>query len=797
MNNARTASLTSIRQGLEVLFQAGQVIEVRVPGKFGSISGYFDDHDKLANAVKRLSDCGEYEGVYFTLNPCHRALLSRRKKNTLHRDVKTTTSDADILCRRLLLIDIDAKRPSGVSASKEELDEANRTAHAVRDWLREQGWPEPVIMFSGNGFHLLYRINLPNDKATTELLRDCLAALSVKFSTDEAQIDTAVYNAARITKAYGSLAAKGVNTAERPHRFSRLLLVPDPIDIVSQAKLEALVEIHRSAKNTTEVRSGETQVSREKIEEFLQWGGIAVKSTSESSDGTIKWVLKECEFNPEHADAAVFRLPSGPMVYKCFHASCQENKWAQFRSAVEERIGSRFTFSQRDGKRANADGAGRVKVNGTPSATQTPPWPPALANEAFLGLAGEIVRAIEPHSEADPAATLGQLLVAFGNAIGRHAHFRVEDDFHYANVFVALVGETSKARKGTSLGHIRKLFGEASPEWAADCVQSGMSSGEGLIHAVRDAVVRRKRARKTGGLANNEDDGLVEVEPGVIDKRLLVVEPEFAQPLKLMSREGNILSTVNRQAWDTGDLRTLTKNSPTRATGAHISIIGHITRPELLRHLGETEQANGFGNRFIWLAARRSKCLPEGGRVPDDEFDGLAARLAEAVHFARGVGEMTRSVRARTFWHQIYPALSEGKRGLYGALTARAEAQVLRVSMIYALLDLSSTILIQHIRAALALWKYAEDSVRYIFGDPLGDATADTILRELRNSPDGLTRTEVSNLFSRHLSTNEIGRALSILVEEGFARCERNQTEGRTQERWFAIEVPAEAKSVA
>ena len=412
-------------------------------------------------------------------------------------------------------------------------------------------------------------------------------------------------------------------------------------------------------------------------------------------------------------------------------------------------------------------------------------WPEPPTEEAFHGVAGEIVRTIEPHSEADPVALLVQMLVAFGNAIGRRAHFRVEADRHYANLFAVLIGQTSKGRKGTSLGQARSLLQQVDGEWNGNCVQSGLSSGEGLIFAVRDAVCRPGRASKKGPI-NNNDGNVAVADAGVEDKRLLVVEPEFAQCLKVMSREGNILSTVARQAWDSGDLRTLTKNSPTKATGAHISIIGHVTENELRRYLSETEQANGFGNRFLWVCSRRSKFLPDGGRVPEAELAPLVKRLSSAVEFAHGLREIERSDQAKKLWCDIYQELSEGKAGLLGALCGRGEAQVTRLAMIYALLDHSGIIKCTHLRAALALWNYVEESVRFVFGDPVGDAAADTILAALRLTSAGLTRTNISNLFARHRNAAEITRALDHLQKLGHAQVVASNTDGRNEQRWFA-----------
>lgn len=398
-----------------------------------------------------------------------------------------------------------------------------------------------------------------------------------------------------------------------------------------------------------------------------------------------------------------------------------------------------------------------------------PPWPDPLAEEAYHGLAGDIVKAIEPHTEADPVALLAQFLVAFGNIIGRSAHFVAEADRHYTNLFVALVGTTAKGRKGTSWSHVRRIFATIDPRWS---IKTGLSSGEGLIWAVRDPP---------------EDDEDAE-DAGVKDKRLLVYEPEFASTLRVLRRDGNTLSSVIRECWDTGFLSILTKNCPAVATDAHISIICHITKAELVKELTSTEVANGFANRFLWLCVKRSKVLPEGGEIWRVNFALLLKRLKEAVEFSSTVGELKRDEEARELWRKVYPALSEGRPGLLGAVIARAEAQVMRLACLYALLDCSRAVRREHLEAALAVWDYAEASARFIFGEALGDPVADRILEALRQAPEGLTRTDISNLFGRNQSAKRIVYALETLLGTNLARVEKETDVkgGRPTERWFA-----------
>ncbi len=253
-----------------------------------------------------------------------------------------------------------------------------------------------------------------------------------------------------------------------------------------------------------------------------------------------------------------------------------------------------------------------------------------------------------------------------------------------------------------------------------------------------------------------------------------------------MTREGNTLSPVIRSAWDCGDLKTMVKNSPAKATGAHISIVGHITRDELRRLLTQTESANGFANRFCWLAVKRSKCLPDGGAIHTVNFEDVVAELQAAVSFAKDFVEILRDPEAKRLWHDVYPRLSEAQPGMSGALIGRAEAQVMRLSAIYALLDKSPLIRPEHHEAAMALWRYCEQSARWIFGTSTGDRNADKILRALRHAQAGMTKTEISvEVFNRHASSAEIDEALRLLHGLHMVRYETEATGGAPLQRWF------------
>jgi hypothetical protein len=375
-----------------------------------------------------------------------------------------------------------------------------------------------------------------------------------------------------------------------------------------------------------------------------------------------------------------------------------------------------------------------------------------------------VVAKIAPNTEADPAAILVQLLVCAGALIGRDAFFQVEATRHYPNEFVVLIGDSAKARKGSSFDHVARLFAHADPAFTAR-LSTGLSSGEGLIWAVRDAQGP---------------------DPGAVDKRLLVIEPEFATVLKSTGRELSTLSPTLRSAWDGRPLALLTRTAPARATQAHISIIGHITHTELRRHTTTVEIANGFLNRFIFAAVRRVRLLPEGGDPDPLKGTGLGRYLSTVLKHAHTAGQVKLTPGARELWWQLYPQLTQPGDGLHGQLTARAEAHVIRLALLYTLLDAHNKIGPDHLHAAVALWDYASRSAAWALGQATGDPLAEHIHAALTRSPDGLTRTQIRDLCQRNLSADRVEQALNTLAAAGRAHQHRTHTGGRPAEHWTA-----------
>ncbi len=391
---------------------------------------------------------------------------------------------------------------------------------------------------------------------------------------------------------------------------------------------------------------------------------------------------------------------------------------------------------------------------------------PEMDPSAYHGLAGTVVRAIAPTTEADPVAVLATFLIMYGNAVGRGPHMMIGEARHGTNLFGVLVGDTSRGRKGESKKALGRLFGEADQAWLLDRVMGGLSSGEGLIEVVRDHAVSAKGET---------------IAEGVDDKRVLLIEEEMSQVLKTAQRQGATISEIIRRAWDSPEvLRTITKTSPSKASGAHISILAHITKAELKKHITETELANGLANRFAWFRVHRSRLIPDPQPLPLDVVNDLGGRIGDAIAFARKAGRVCRDQEATDLWEVAYRGLEQEQPGLSGAITARSSPIVCRLSLIYALLDHSPVIRTPHLEAAVAVWDYAQKSVESVFGDMTGDDVADRII-DVLTTEGQQSLTQLHQAFGRNVPGPRIAQALTMLLQAGKIRAfkERRQGAGR------------------
>ena len=338
-----------IKRAVSLLFSPGDVAEVRALSDFKTYSGYFKDFDRLAAEALALESAG-VNGIYVTLNQVNPVLFSRRADRVKPLSKKdATTSDADIVRRCFLPVDIDPVRPSGLSSSDDEHDYALLMARRVADFLGGLGFSEPLIADSGNGAHLLYRISLPNDGDSALLVKHCLEVLDALFSDGRAVVDKGNYNASRIWKLYGTSACKGDDTAERPHRRSGIISAPDNLTAVSRANLVKLSEFvpGRNKKNIPPPAVKGSAGSD--LSGWLNSHGISVKSEKPWQGGTL-FVLDECPFSSAHKDGAfAVQFANGAIFAGCHHNSCGagRQRWGELRAMYEKKEEKKAVLAER------------------------------------------------------------------------------------------------------------------------------------------------------------------------------------------------------------------------------------------------------------------------------------------------------------------------------------------------------------------------------------------------------------------------------------------------------------------
>jgi hypothetical protein len=308
----------------------GCIYEYRAPhSPQGTLSGYFEDMETLYAAAAAWD--GKIPGAYVTLNPTKPALLARAC-NRIGTRAKVTTSDPDILRRCFLLIDIDPVRPAGISSTDAEHEAALARITDVVTWLTHtHHWPAPILADSGNGAHALYRIELPNDDASRDLLKAVLEVLALKFNDGVVVIDTTMYNAGRITKLYGTLVMNGDDMPDRPHRRSAILMPPPELIVVTGEQLEEIATLRPADPKPTSTFNGHGF----DVRAFIARHGLTVFREKPWNGGTV-FDLESCSFNPDHQrSACIIQQANGALGFRCFHNSCRDYRWQDLRNKLE------------------------------------------------------------------------------------------------------------------------------------------------------------------------------------------------------------------------------------------------------------------------------------------------------------------------------------------------------------------------------------------------------------------------------------------------------------------------------
>jgi len=320
----------TILRTLTLLLAPGSIAELRIPkADGGPLVGLFNDLDEMAEVAARQS--GKVPGIYFLLNELKES-AKRRVDNQLTK-ATSAVKDTDIERRRWLPIDFDPVRPSNTPSTDSEHDAAMAVAKECRAWLREQGLPEPILADSGNGAHLLYRIDLPNDGPSYELVKDCLEALSLKFSSGEVVVDTGNANASRIWRLYGTFNCKGEASDDRPYGRATLVKVPDDVEVVSREQLNELA----SMLPATSEDSRKEQLD---VAGWIEENNVPVVADAPWKNGGYKWIL-QCPWDESHTNKSgyIVQFPDGGIAAGCLHKSCAGKNWPDLRAEFEQRSG--------------------------------------------------------------------------------------------------------------------------------------------------------------------------------------------------------------------------------------------------------------------------------------------------------------------------------------------------------------------------------------------------------------------------------------------------------------------------
>ena len=422
----------------------------------------------------------------------------------------------------------------------------------------------------------------------------------------------------------------------------------------------------------------------------------------------------------------------------------------------------------------------------------SPLAPPVMPSEGFPELLRAIVDASCNSSEAHPVAVAANVLALFCCAVGRVAFQRIGDALIHARLYLLIVGKSGKSRKGTAEHTPREVFRRADAilrerHQTNDRLRihaGGLSTGEGVAWAIRDPREPDEKTGKGGDL-------------GVIDKRLMVIESEFANVLAQVKREGNILSSTIRNLWDGRDVEPLTKTSQLTATNPHVVIVGHITGYELREKSTENDAANGLLNRFAMLAVHRPKLVPLPTPTPDAVLDGLAARLADAIDYAtqgnphgHNAHEILMTPDARDVWCELYPQITRDRNGLAGSRMARSEVYCRMLAMVFALLDKRSHIEPGDLLSAMAWVEYWHQSITFVFltgeaDNELDDFTK-SVLAQVTAKP-GVKLSEIQEHWKRK-RIPEVKASLETLLNLAPPLIEMRRdpnTGGRVAQRYY------------
>lgn len=695
----------------------GDVHEVRAPRTRrtgprrwrGTVSGYFDNEDDFVDALEG-ADGRDAEGVYLTLNPVNPALLARAA-NHLALDSRVTTTDADVVRRRHVLVDVDPGRPTGISATDAEQAAALAVRDAIDETLLDLGWPPAVLtMESGNGGALVYRVDLPNDPDAHRLVTQLLKGLGAAFDTPAVTIDTSTHNAARLLKVAGTVAAKGDHFGDRPWRTARAVC-DAAAGIVSREQLEAVAAWGEEAEaQPTPIRPGVGRWERRDIRAALQAAGVGFRERAKSY-GTV-FELDRCLTSADHDDGAVvIEMASGALAYRCLHNRCAGKSWADVREQLGFEPGGdpgpRITIGGVDpttGERVGGDqdpeeepaAAGPQAPPADEDVDQLAVVYPEPPPEAFQGWFGDYHQLVEPTTEAADAFHLGVALVIVGAMIGRTVAVNYGNPLH-ANLNGVLVGPSGYSRKDTAIRRglrmtdmqLTALAGGRFYERAFQVIYN-VSSAEGLITDLQ---------------ANDNT---------------LIYLSEFSSLIRNARRKSTTtILPLLMQAYDGMPLQNNTKHAANRRSvdAPCLSLIA-ATQPDILAaDMTGEDISSGFANRAMWFPGHGKEGRPRPPELDKQAAWSLYEQLWLRISAEYPAGTVLPvSPDADEIWQAWYQAdrARMGKDADEDSMRVRHGEFIHKVALMYAVVQGHREIRPCHLEPAIAVMDWQWRAVKVL-----------------------------------------------------------------------------------
>ena len=649
------ANNNSYEKTFRSFFKKGEVAEIRALGLTGkspfwdgwakgTVSGYFDNPVELATAAESLDKLKKATGIYFVLNPVNPALLARANNRLIA--PKNTTTDEQVLCNRWLLIDIDPESHAGISCTDKEVELAKDRLNEIISFLAGKGWPEPVLCFSGNGCHGLYRLqDLPNNQKTTELKKLALQSLNHKFGDKAIVVDRKVFNPARITKLYGTWARKGDNMPDRPHRQSFIEHIREPLQTVSLEQLERLASFAPKEQTTSlvqpRVQPSNNSLGRMDVQAYLSHYGIETVKTKQQAGATL-YCLNHCVFDPEHAhnESAIVQDNDGMLLYQCFHNSCQGRTWKEARQVISGADSLAQFFAAYDPEKAIT----YESVRFTNKPEDQGPWEkpvslkettaPELKTDLLPGILGEITRAVSIATETPLELAAGLILPVLGTACQGKFIVQVKPGYtEPVNIWVIVALDPAN-RKSSVLMKMTKPLSEWERQKRKEFepiireAKSVWQNQQARLKSLRGKYGKAKpdELKDIGAQILEIENDLVEVpnqpqvwSQDVTTERLGSLMAEHDEKMSILSAEGGIFDIIGGR-YSNGianlDLYLQSHSSdPVKVDrGSREPVylerpafsLGLSPQPEVLRGLADKSGFRGKGllARFLYLLPR-------------------------------------------------------------------------------------------------------------------------------------------------------------------------------------------------